>query len=194
MAGPDASLPNGPHKTDHEDSIALRTESVDWKAPNAPESSVEPFEIETPPKKRSRLRITAIVVALYVYSTVLPIAPELISMQLSTFVFALDATIISTCLPTIAHDLDASSSYSWIGSSYLLAAAAASPLWSNWSNIWGRKPAMIITITIFFLSSIVCALSRTSGTLIAGRVLQGLGGGGINTLVYILISDIFSMR
>jgi hypothetical protein len=73
MAEHDAILLTGPRKADHEDSTSRRTESVDRKAPNAPESSIGPFEIETPPKKRSRLRITAIVVALYVNSLVLPI-------------------------------------------------------------------------------------------------------------------------
>ena len=62
------------------------------------------------------------------------------------------------------------------------------------SDIFGRKPALLFANLLFFIGSLVCALSINIGMLQAGRVIQGIGGGGLMTLVNICISDMFSMR
>lgn len=110
------------------------------------------------------------------------------------FVAALDQTIVSTAIPTITADLHDASGYTWIGSAYLLAKAAAMPLWAKLSDIWGRKPMILASLVIFFASSIICAMAQNMGTLLAGRTLQGIGGGGLLQLVLITIADIFSLR
>ena len=115
--------------------------------------------------------------------------------QMGVFLAALDITIITTALPTIAQHYDASASdYTWIGSSYLLAASAATPTWGKISDIFGRKPIVLAANVVFFVGSLICALSININMLIAGRVLQGIGGGGLIVLVSICISDLFSMR
>lgn len=104
-------------------------------------------------------------------------------------------TIITTALPTIAASYSASQSdYTWIGSSYLLAAAAATPSWGKVSDIFGRKPILLVANVVFLVGSLICALSINVNMLLAGRVIQGIGGGGLIILVNICISDLFSMR
>ncbi|KAK5940872.1 hypothetical protein PMZ80_007289 [Knufia obscura] len=117
------------------------------------------------------------------------------SLCTALFLSALDVTIITTALPTIAQDFNASSSgYTWIGSAYLLANASATPLWGKFSDIWGRKIMLVLANVVFMVGSLVAALATSIGMLIGGRVIQGLGGGGLIILVSIAISDLFSMR
>jgi len=118
----------------------------------------------------------------------------LISLQLSLFIAALDQTLLATSIPTISSELHSASGYTWIGAAYLLANAAAGPIWAKLSDIWGRKPILLTAVAMFFASSIVCALSVNMAMLIVGRALQGSAGGGLIQLVNITISDLFSMR
>lgn len=114
---------------------------------------------------------------------------------MALFLAALDITIITTALPTIAQHFHASASgYTWVGSSYLLANAASVPLWGKLSDIWGRKPIIILANVVFMAGSLIAALSNSIGLLIGGRVVQGIGGGGLIILVNICIADLFSMR
>lgn len=123
------------------------------------------------------------------------IAVIMLSLCIALFLAALDMTIITTALPTIAGVFQASSAdYTWVGSAYLLANAASVPLWGKLSDIWGRKPVILLANVIFFVGSLLCAVSVSIGMLIGSRVIQGVGGGGLVILVNIVISDLFSMR
>lgn len=103
-------------------------------------------------------------------------------------------TIITTALPTIAEHFGSASGYTWIGSAYLLAAASSTPIWGKVSDIFGRKPILLIANLVFFVGSLLAAVSVSIGMLIAARTIQGIGGGGLITLVNICIGDIFSPR
>ncbi|RMZ81165.1 hypothetical protein DV737_g2638, partial [Chaetothyriales sp. CBS 132003] len=123
------------------------------------------------------------------------IAIIIISLCMALFLAALDITIITTALPTIATHFHASSaSYSWVGSAYMLAAAAAAPVWGKISDIWGRKPILLLANSVFMLGSLIAGLSNSIGMLIGARAIQGIGGGGLIVLVYVCIGDLFSMR
>lgn len=76
----------------------------------------------------------------------------------------------------------------------MLANAAAAPIWAKFSDIWGRKPALLGAVILFAVASIIAALSRNMQMLIVARALQGTAGGGLMQLVVITISDLFSMR
>ena len=112
----------------------------------------------------------------------------------AVFLAALDVTIITTALPTISEHFHSSSGYTWIGSAYLLANAASTPSWGKISDIFGRKPVLLTANLVFLVGSLVAALSNSIGMLIAARAVQGMGGGGLVTLVNICISDLFSLR
>lgn len=110
------------------------------------------------------------------------------------FVAALDVTIITTALPSIAGHFHSSSAYTWIGSSYILANTTTVPAWGKLSDIWGRKPLLLVATAIFFAGSLICAVGDTIALFLFGRAVQGLGAAGLITLVNICVSDLFSLR
>ncbi|KAL8872453.1 MAG: hypothetical protein Q9174_001923 [Haloplaca sp. 1 TL-2023] len=119
----------------------------------------------------------------------------MLALCIAVFLAALDTTIITTAVPTIAVRFNASEAdYTWIGSSYLLAAAASGPTWGKLSDIWGRKPILLVANIVFLVASLISALSINVKMLLGGRALQGIGGGGLIILANICISDLFSMR
>lgn len=122
------------------------------------------------------------------------IALIMLSLCIAVFLAALDTTIITTALPTIAEHFGSASGYTWIGSAYLLGAAASTPIWGKVSDIFGRKPVLLLANIVFFVGSLIAALAVNIGMLIAARAIQGVGGGGLITLVSICIGDIFSPR
>ncbi|CAJ2499934.1 Uu.00g027870.m01.CDS01 [Anthostomella pinea] len=110
------------------------------------------------------------------------------------FLAALDVTIITTAIPTIVGQFNSPSGYTWIGAAYLLANSATVPSWGKISDIWGRKPVLLTAVGIFWIGSLICALSVNIGMLIAGRAIQGAGGGGIVVLTNICVGDLVSVR
>ncbi|KAI4235062.1 MAG: hypothetical protein LQ349_003410 [Xanthoria aureola] len=119
----------------------------------------------------------------------------MLALCIAVFLAALDTTIITTAIPTIAVRFNASAAdYTWIGSAYLLAAASSTPIWGKFSDIWGRKPILLVANIVFLVASLIAALSINVKMLLAGRAIQGIGGGGLIILANICISDLFSMR
>ncbi|KAF2403883.1 DNA repair protein RAD50 [Trichodelitschia bisporula] len=116
------------------------------------------------------------------------------SLCMAVFLAALDTTIITTALPTIAEHFKSTTGYTWIGSAYLLGSASTTPIWGKVSDIFGRKPILLIANIVFFVGSLLAAVSVNIAMLIAARALQGIGGGGLIVLVNICIGDLFSMR
>jgi MFS family permease len=106
----------------------------------------------------------------------------------------LQKTIVATALPSIVKELGSADGYAWVGSSYLLAVTAALPIWGNLSDVWGRKFTILLSNGLFFVGSLICALSITMGMLITGRSIQGVGASGLILLVNIIISDIFPIK
>lgn len=120
------------------------------------------------------------------------IALIMLSLCVATLLAALDVSIVTTALPSIAKAFDSTSAYIWVGSAYLLATSAATPVWGKLSDIFGRKPTLLSANALFFIGSLVCGLANSVGMLIAGRTIQGLGGGGLLVLCNIVIGDLFS--
>ncbi|CAO2656807.1 Nn.00g056100.m01.CDS01 [Neocucurbitaria sp. VM-36] len=124
----------------------------------------------------------------------LKIALIMFSLAVAVLLVALDITIVTTALPTIAEEFNSASGYTWVGSAYLIAQSAATPIWGKVSDVWGRKPILLVTNAIFFVGSLLAGVSVNMDMLIAARAVQGIGGGGLITLVNIAISDLFAMR
>ena len=116
------------------------------------------------------------------------------SLCLSVTLSALDLTIVTTALPTIASDFGSGSGYVWIGGAYILAYTAILLIWGAVANIWGRKPVMLIAVAIFFVGSLICATVQQLDAFIVGRAIQGLGAAGMGVMVNVVISDLFSLR
>ncbi|KAJ7083146.1 MFS amino acid permease [Mycena belliarum] len=117
-----------------------------------------------------------------------------IALMLSAFLAALDQTIVATALPTIVHELGGGNNYSWVGSAYLIVTSALCPAYGKLSDIFGRKLVLYPSILIFLIGSALCGAAQSMTWLILARALQGIGGGGIQQLVQIVISDIVSLE
>ncbi|TPX32829.1 hypothetical protein SmJEL517_g04167 [Synchytrium microbalum] len=118
----------------------------------------------------------------------------LVSLVSSMFLFALDTSIISTAIPTIASEFQSLDLVPWLGTGYYLAATSTSPLYGRFADVFGRKPVFLVAVFLFELGSLIAGLSTSMIMLIVGRTICGLGGGGIFSLVFIIVSDIVSMR
>ncbi len=114
--------------------------------------------------------------------------------QTAVFLAALDITIVSTALPTISDYFQSTSGYTWVGSAFLLAAAVVAPSWGKFSDIWGRKAILLIATGIFFLGSALCGASVSLSMLLVGRSIQGIGAGGLLSLVSIIVADLYAPR
>ncbi|KAL7620670.1 hypothetical protein AAE478_009665 [Parahypoxylon ruwenzoriense] len=142
------------------------------------DGAVQATKNEAPETGRTKLQTTLIMFALCS----------------ALFLAALDVTIITTAIPTITEQFQSPAGYTWIGAAYLLANSATVPSWGKVSDIWGRKPVLLAAVAIFWIGSLICALSVNIGMLIAARAIQGVGGGGIVVLTNICVGDLFSMR
>ncbi|KAJ7911077.1 major facilitator superfamily domain-containing protein [Mycena leptocephala] len=116
------------------------------------------------------------------------------ALMLTAFLAALDQTIVATALPTIVAQLGGGNDYSWVGSAYLIAAASMSPAYGKLSDIFGRKQVLYPSILIFLVGSALCGAAKSMTWLILARALQGIGGGGIQQLVQIVIGDIVALE
>jgi len=77
---------------------------------------------------------------------------------------------------------------------YLLSTTVATTLFGKLSDIYGRRALMLVSVSVFVVGSVACALAPTIWALIASRALQGLGGGGLLPLAQTVIADILSPR
>jgi EmrB/QacA subfamily drug resistance transporter len=118
----------------------------------------------------------------------------LAGIMLAMFLSALEQTIVAPALPTIGRSLGDVENLSWVVTAYLLATTLATPLLGKLSDIHGRRALMLISVTIFILGSVACALAPTLWLLVAARALQGFGGGGLLPLAQTVIADILTPR
>ncbi|KAH6634364.1 general substrate transporter [Chaetomium sp. MPI-SDFR-AT-0129] len=142
------------------------------------------------------------------------------SLAFTALCSSLEGTIITSALPTIAADLSQnptgnhsnngtnsngssfnadstnieSSSTIWIPNAYFLATVAMLPLMAQAANLFGRRWLTLLSVGLFTLGSGICGGATTMGMVIGGRVVQGLGGGGIALMINIVLSDLVPLR
>jgi EmrB/QacA subfamily drug resistance transporter len=115
----------------------------------------------------------------------------LVGAFLGVLLAALDQTIVATAAPTIQKDLNIDNSlYSWITTAYLVFSTVMVPVWGKLSDIYGRKPILLIGILVFLLGSVLCGLSSNAEFLIISRAIQGLGSASLFTSALAIIADI----
>jgi MFS family permease len=117
-----------------------------------------------------------------------------LSIWTGTFLSALDGTIIATLLTPIGSSFNASNQVSWLGTSYLLSVCVFTPIYGRLADIFGRRAAHLTALTFFTIGTILCAVASSMGMLIAARVIAGIGGGGINTVGVIIMTDLVDLR
>ncbi|WP_244291481.1 MDR family MFS transporter [Streptomyces subrutilus] len=123
------------------------------------------------------------------------IMKALSGLMLGMFVAILSSTIVSNALPQIISDLGGTqSSYTWVVTAALLSMTAATPLWGKLSDLFSKKLLVQIALVIYVLGSVVAGMSQNTSTLIACRVVQGIGVGGLSALAQIVMAAMISPR
>ena len=111
---------------------------------------------------------------------------------LGLFLASLDQTIVGTALPRIVTDLHGDSLYTWVVTVYLLTSTITGPIYGKLSDAYGRKPLLMIGITLFLIGSALSGISQNMTELIAFRGLQGMGAGALFPISLAVIGDLFS--
>ena len=116
------------------------------------------------------------------------------SVFLPMFMAAVDQTLLATATPAIAQSLGGLRDTSWIAVGYLLASATIVPVYGRMGDRRGRRDVLLVALGVFTLGSLACGLAQSLPQLVAARVLQGLGGGGLMTLSQALIGELVPPR
>lgn len=124
------------------------------------------------------------------YLTGMELISCLISILMCLFLVGLDQTIVATILSHVGQEFNSYNNIGWLTSGFMLTVCIFTPIWGKLSIIFGRKNSFLLCIVLFEAGSLICALSNTMNMLIGGRVLGGIGGGGIQVLAYIVIAEI----
>jgi EmrB/QacA subfamily drug resistance transporter len=114
------------------------------------------------------------------------------AVLLGLFLGALDQTVVGTALPRIVTDLGGNDLYTWVVTIYLLTSTITVPFYGKLSDIYGRKPLLMIGITLFLVGSALSGLSQTMWQLILFRGIQGLGAGALFPISLAVLGDLFS--
>ncbi|CBQ68509.1 conserved hypothetical protein [Sporisorium reilianum SRZ2] len=117
-----------------------------------------------------------------------------VGLSAALFTALLDQSIISTALGRITESFHAGNESSWLSTSYLLTSTAASPLYGRFSDIFGRKVCLMVALVGFLVGSALCAAAQSVTQLIVFRALAGAFGGGIVSLVMVVVGDVVSLR
>ncbi|MFD8543304.1 MDR family MFS transporter [Streptomyces sp. NPDC059649] len=117
-----------------------------------------------------------------------------LTLMVTVFLSLLDSQIVATALPRVVSDLGGLDEFGWVTTGYLIGGSAAVPVYGKLGDLFGRKRVLIASIILFLLGSALCGLAQTMGQLIAFRVIQGIGSGGLFICVLAIIGEMFSPR
>ena len=115
-------------------------------------------------------------------------------LYFGTVLSAVDATVVATLSAPISSAFNSMSLLAWVASAYIIASAAVLPLSGKLTDIFGRRAGLLYSNIFFAAGNLICGLAQTEGVMIAGRVVAGLGGGGLNAISTFVASDLIPLR
>jgi EmrB/QacA subfamily drug resistance transporter len=115
-------------------------------------------------------------------------------LMMAMFLAALDQTVVSTAMRTIADDLHGFSIQAWATTAFLITSTIATPLYGKLSDMYGRKPFILFAVGVFIAGSALCGLAQSMYQLAAFRAVQGIGAGGLFSLALAIIGDVVPPR
>ncbi|KAI9049351.1 hypothetical protein LZ554_007195 [Drepanopeziza brunnea f. sp. 'monogermtubi'] len=118
----------------------------------------------------------------------------LASVYVGVFLGALDGTIIATLSAPISTSFNSLSLLSWLASAYLIANAACQPLSGRLTDIFSRRRGLVVSNILFAAGNLICGLATSQWTMIAGRAVSGVGGGGLMAISTFVASDLVPLR
>ncbi|KAL6902510.1 major facilitator superfamily domain-containing protein [Trichoderma evansii] len=113
---------------------------------------------------------------------------------LGVFLGAIDSTIIATLSAPISSEFQSLSLLSWLATAYLISNAACQPISGRLTDIFGRGPGLVFSNIFFAAGNLICGLAQSSSVMIFGRVIAGIGGGGLMSISTFLGSDLIPLR
>src|SRR3977135_3129340 len=122
------------------------------------------------------------------------IVTVMLGLMLGVMLAALDQTIVSTAIRTIADDLHGLNLQAWATTAYLITSTISTPLYGKLSDLHGRKPYFLGAISVFVVGSTLCTFSTSMAELAWFRAFQGIGAVGLMSLALAIIGDIVSPR
>jgi EmrB/QacA subfamily drug resistance transporter len=106
---------------------------------------------------------------------------------------ALEATVVSTAMPTVIATLGGLAHYSWVFSAYLLTSTASVPIWGRLSDLYGRRRMYLLGVAVFLIGSVMAGAATSMFTLIAARAIQGLGAGAIIPMSMTIVGELYTL-
>ncbi len=113
---------------------------------------------------------------------------------LGLFLAALEATVVATAMPRVIQELGGVALYSFPFALYLLMVTVSGPIWGRSSDLYGRRRLYQAAVALFLIGSALSGAARSMPMLIVARALQGLGGGGLQTLTFTLVGELYPLR
>jgi EmrB/QacA subfamily drug resistance transporter len=106
---------------------------------------------------------------------------------------ALEATVVSTAMPTVIATLGGLAHYSWVFSAYLLTSTASVPIWGRLSDLYGRRRMYLLGVAVFLIGSVISGAATSMFTLIGARAIQGLGAGAIIPMSMTIVGELYTL-
>jgi multidrug resistance protein len=113
--------------------------------------------------------------------------------MLSTGLVAIDSTVLATAVPSIVGELGGFHQFPWLFSAYLLGQAVTTPIYAKLSDLFGRKPILLLGIAVFLVGSILCAAAWNMLALIVFRAVQGIGAGAVQPTAMTIVGDVYTV-
>jgi len=117
-----------------------------------------------------------------------------IALFVATFLVSLDASVVSTAMPTVIGQIGGIQLYAWVFSAYLLTSTVTVPIYGKLADLYGRKPVFLASIALFMVGSMLCGQSQSMEQLIDFRLLQGLGAGGVLPINQTILGDLYPLE
>ena len=118
----------------------------------------------------------------------------LASVMAAMFMIAIEATIVSTAMPQIAGQLGDIHLYAWVFSAFLLTQTATTVVFGKLSDLYGRRPVLLVGIAVFLVGSLLCGFATSIPVLIVFRLIQGVGAGAIQPIGITVVGDLYSTQ
>jgi EmrB/QacA subfamily drug resistance transporter len=117
-----------------------------------------------------------------------------VALFVATFLVSLDTAVISTAMPTVIGQIGGIHLYAWVFSAYLLTSTVTVPIYGKLADLYGRKPVFLAATSMFLVSSMLCGQAQSMEQLIAFRLLQGVGAGGMLPITQTILGDVYPLE